>query len=297
MEFYRVLENRRTVRDFSGKEVSDEQLRRVIGAAFKAPTNYHLRQFEFVVVRGEERIARLVSSVAENTRNIQQAHLAAAADDMDRDEYAMFADALPKQQRMLVRSGCLVLPFFRQKDCPLCRPVEQGSLNYFASAWAAVENMLLAATAEGLSCAFRIPIGDEAEHVKRVVGAPEGYEFTCFLAIGHAAEDARICRQKTIDLDTRRPLVRCESRRRFRNLPAAARSGRPFGPKPPGCGTSVRKKSPPTVESRGRFVSSGLSRSVSSVRSYLGPPNPGPPPGGGPIIRNCFALPGCSTPS
>ena len=122
---------------------------------------------------------------------------------MDRDEYAMFADALPKQQRMLVRSGCLVLPFFRQKDCPLCRPVEQSSLNYFASAWAAVENMLLAATAEGLSCAFRIPIGDEAEHVKRVVGAPEGYEFTCFLAIGHAAEDARICRQKTIDPDTR----------------------------------------------------------------------------------------------
>lgn len=203
MEFYRVLENRRTIRDFSGEEVSEEQLERVIGAAFKAPTNDHLRQLEFVVVRGEEPIARLVASVAENTRIIQQAGLAAAADGMDRDEYAMFADALPKQQRMLVRSGCLVLPFFRQKDCPLCRPVDQSSLNYFASAWAAVENMLLAATAEGLCCAFRIPIGDEAGHVKQAVGAPEGYELACFLAIGHAAADAHVCRQKTIDLRTR----------------------------------------------------------------------------------------------
>lgn len=197
MEFYEVLEKRRTIRDFSGETVDDELLAKVIGAAFKAPTNDHLRQFEFVVVRGRENIMRLVSPVAENTRNIQQPLLDAAAVS-DADEHAMFADALPKQQRMLVESGCLVLPFFRQKDCPLCEPVEQSSLNYFASAWAAVENILLAATAEGLSCAFRIPVGNESEHVKRLVGAPEGYEFTCYLAIGYAAPDAHICRQKSI---------------------------------------------------------------------------------------------------
>ena len=117
---------------------------------------------------------------------------------MDEDERAMFVDALPKQRRMLIESDCLVLPFFRQKDCPLCRPTDQSSLNYFASAGAAVENILLAATAEGLSCAFRIPIGNEPEHVKRLVGAPEEYEFTCFLAVGYAAENAHVCRQKEI---------------------------------------------------------------------------------------------------
>ena len=136
MEFYEVLERRRTIRDFSDKIVTDEVLEKILSAAFKAPTNDHLRQF--------------------------------------------------------------VLPFFRQKDCPLCRPTDQSSLNYFASAWAAVENILLAATAEGLSCAFRIPIGNEPEHVKRLVGAPEEYEFTCFLAVGYAAENAHVCRQKEI---------------------------------------------------------------------------------------------------
>lgn len=40
--------------EISGREVSDEILRKVIGAAFKAPTNDHLRQLEFVVVRGGE---------------------------------------------------------------------------------------------------------------------------------------------------------------------------------------------------------------------------------------------------
>ena len=203
MDFYQVLERRRTIRDFSDKEVSNEVLEKILSAAFKAPTNDHLRQFEFVVVRGPENIARLVSPVVENTQRIQQTGLEAAANVMDEDEHAMFVDALPKQQRMLIQSDCLVLPFFRQKDYPLCKPADQSSLNYFASAWAAVENILLAATAEGLACAFRIPIGNEPEQVKRLVNAPEGYEFTCFLAIGYPAENAHICKQKEINVEDR----------------------------------------------------------------------------------------------
>ncbi|WP_462347895.1 nitroreductase family protein [Butyricimonas faecihominis] len=203
MDFYQVLEKRRTIRDFSDKEVTDDVLEKVLSAAFKAPTNDHLRQFEFIVVRGQENIARLVSPVEENTKNIQQSGLEAAASVMDKDEHAMLVDALPKQQRMLMQSNCLVLPFFRQKDYPLCHPVDQSSLNYFASAWAAVENILLAATAEGLACAFRILIGNEPEYVKHLVNAPEEYEFTCFLAIGYAAENAHICKQKEIRVEDR----------------------------------------------------------------------------------------------
>lgn len=201
MDFYQVLEKRRTVRDFSEKEVSDELLKKILNAALKAPTNDHLRQLEFVVVRGYENIMKLIAPVVENTEKIQQTGLAAGKAEMDKDEYAMFVDALPKQQRMLVQSNCLILPFFRQRDYPLCAPAEQCSLNYFASAWAAVENILLAATAEGLACAFRIPIGNESEYVKQLVGAPEDYEFTCFLAIGYAAENAYLPKQKEINIE------------------------------------------------------------------------------------------------
>ena len=96
-----------------------------------------------------------------------------ADDSGDKDKMAMFADALPKQQKMLLDSGLLILPFFRQKQSPLLEPAEQSSLNYFASAWCAVENMLLAAADEGLGTAFHIPVSDEAEMIKKIVGAPK----------------------------------------------------------------------------------------------------------------------------
>lgn len=203
MEFYEVLEKRRTIRDFTDKEVSNELLTKILNAAYKAPTNDHLHQLEFVVVRGREEIMKIIAPVTENTQQVQQTMIDAAKGIMDADEHEMFMGALPRQQKMLVQSNCLVLPFFRQLGCPLCQPVEQSSLNYFASAWAALENIFLAAAAEGLSCAFRIPIVNESQHVKEMVGAPQDYKLACFLAIGYPAPDAFIPKLKVIDAKDR----------------------------------------------------------------------------------------------
>ncbi len=202
MDLYDVLRKRRTYRDFSDREVSDEILRRVIGAAFKALTNDHLRQLEFVVVRGRENIAKTVAPLAKNMASFSE--LVFEVDESgDKDKMAMFADALPKQQKMLTDSGLLIIPFFCQKTHPLLRPVEQSSLNYFASAWCAVENMLLAAANEGLGAVFHIPVGDEADCIKKAVNAPEGYEFACLLTIGYPAENAFLPRQKEINIEDR----------------------------------------------------------------------------------------------
>lgn len=138
MKLYEVLEKRRTYRDYSDREVSDEILKRVIGAAFKAPTNDHLRQLEFIVVRGRENIAKVIAPLAKNMAAFK--NLVHEVDESgDKDKMDMFADALPKQQRMLMQSGLLIIPFFRQQTWPLLKPTEQSSLNYFASAWCALE--------------------------------------------------------------------------------------------------------------------------------------------------------------
>lgn len=202
MEFYEVLKKRRTYRDFSNREVSDEILKKVIGAAFKAPTNDHLRQLEFVIVRGRENIEKVIAPLAKNMAAFKK--LVAEVDESDdKDKMAMFADALPKQQRMLIQSGLLIIPFFHQLTWPLLKPVEQSSLNYFASAWCALENMLLAATAEGLGTVFHIPVRDEAEKIKKIVNAPEGYEFICLLTMGYPAENAFLPKQKIINIEDR----------------------------------------------------------------------------------------------
>ncbi len=202
MDFYEVLEKRRTYRDFSDREVSNEILERVIGAAFKAPTNDHLRQLEFVMVRDRENIAKVIAPLAKNMAVFKE--LVAEVDESDdKDKMAMFADALPKQQRMLIQSGLLIIPFFRQLTWPLLKPAEQSSLNYFASAWCALENMLLAATAEGLGTVFHIPVSDEADKIKKIVNAPSEYEFICLLTMGYPAENAFLPKQKAIHIEDR----------------------------------------------------------------------------------------------
>lgn len=202
MDFYEVLEKRRTYRDFSDREVSNEILERVIGAAFKAPTNDHLRQLEFVMVRDRENIAKVIAPLAKNMAAFKE--LVAEVDESDdKDKMAMFADALPKQQRMLIQSGLLIIPFFRQLTWPLLKPAEQSSLNYFASAWCALENMLLAATAEGLGTVFHIPVSDEADKIKKIVNAPSEYEFICLLTMGYPAENAFLPKQKAIHIEDR----------------------------------------------------------------------------------------------
>lgn len=200
MDFYEVLEKRRTYRDFSDREVSNEILERVIGAAFKAPTNDHLRQLEFVVVRDRENIAKVIAPLAKNMAAFKE--LVAEVDESDdKDKMAMFANALPKQQRMLIQSGLLIIPFFRQLTWPLLKPAEQSSLNYFASAWCALENMLLAATAEGLGTVFHIPVSDEADKIKKIVNVPSEYEFICLLTMGYPAENAFLPKQKAIHIE------------------------------------------------------------------------------------------------
>lgn len=79
------------------------------------------------------------------------------------------------QKRMLIESGCIVLPYFRQQGCPLLEPGKLHGLNFFASAWATLENIFLAATNEGLATCIHITMGDEVERINAMVGSPKDY--------------------------------------------------------------------------------------------------------------------------
>ena len=204
MELYETFEKRRTIREFTGEVVSEELLTKVLNTAFYAPTNNHLRQFEFVVIRGQEQIAQLVADFDKNYDLVLDGiREEAAKGNIDKDKYDMFMHAVPRQKRMLIESGCVVIPYFKQNGAPLLKPEKLHSLNFFASAWAALENIFLAATAEGLGTCLHIPMGDEVEKINEVIGAPDGYELTCLLAIGYPKPDAHICKQVEIDIHDR----------------------------------------------------------------------------------------------
>lgn len=118
---------------------------------------------------------------------------------MQRD---MYMEALPRQFSMLYNAGCLILPFFRARS-PLLRPETLSSLNPFASIWCCIENMLIAAAAEGIFGVTRIPMADESKHVKEVIEHPDEYVFPCYIALGYPAGEAGKTTQNQVSVKSK----------------------------------------------------------------------------------------------
>ncbi len=197
MEFYETVRKRRTVRDFSATHVSDEVLMRILKAGMAAPSHDHARNWHLVILRDPAHIAEVLRHVARGAE--VQTGIIDHWDSATERQKAMYYDALPKQVRMLSQSRCLILPLFRA-GAELMQPDDISSLNAFASVWCLIQNILLAATAEGLGCALRIPILDEEEYVRKTIQAPEGYRMPCYLAVGHADHRAAVIRQEDLSI-------------------------------------------------------------------------------------------------
>jgi nitroreductase len=70
------------------------------------------------------------------------------------------------------------------------KPDSINSFNGFASIWCCIENILLAATAEGLGCVTRIPFEAEAIYLKEALGHPDNYIMPAYISIGYPAVNA-----------------------------------------------------------------------------------------------------------
>ena len=168
MDVYEAIRARRTIRDFEDRQVGMGTIERIIDAGLKAPTNNHLRQWEFVIVNGKEERANLlrVENMTSRDECEQMLDGFGMTDEVQRN---MYREAMPRQFSMLYNAGCLILPFFKIRE-PLLQPSSLSSLNDFASIWCCIENMLLAAASEGLLGVTRIPMAEESEHIKTAVG-------------------------------------------------------------------------------------------------------------------------------
>ncbi len=202
MEFYSAVYARRTIRDFTDEPVDPEVLRRILAAGLRAPSNDHLRKWEFVVVTDHALIDQLLKKIPKSVSEKRLNFILNSMCLKSEEQQKMYQEAIPLQRKMLSTSGCLVLPLFYQKS-DLLAPKNINALNGFASIWCCIENMLLACTAENLGCALRIPMGDEAAHVAEVLSLPKGYTLPCFLAIGHPADTAPLPQQLPFDLESR----------------------------------------------------------------------------------------------
>ena len=49
MEFYEVINSRKTIREFENENIPEDVIERIITAAFKAPSNDHMRDWHFII--------------------------------------------------------------------------------------------------------------------------------------------------------------------------------------------------------------------------------------------------------
>lgn len=186
MDLYDAIYNRRIVRDFKDKTVPDEILEKIINAGLQAPTHDHLRNWEFVILQNKndkENALQFVNQGIGPTLEILKQTLVDGT-----AQQKMYAIAIPRQYSMLYNASHVILPFFKSNS-GVMHPTSVSSLNPISSIWCVIENIFLAATAEGLACSMRIPVGEEGVNAAKAVGAPDNYLLPCYIGLGYPADD------------------------------------------------------------------------------------------------------------
>ena len=202
MELYEAINRRRTVRDFEAEPVPEEVLERIIGAALKAPTNDHMRDWHYIIVRDKNVTARLLDIIPKGITDEEMEALIRDWNLTDSLQQECYRSAVPKQYRMLFDASAVIVPLLKQKT-DILHPEHLSHLNGFASIWCSIENLFLAATAEGYGCNLRIPLGNEAEYARTVLHFPDAYLMPCLIGIGRPGRDITAVKQKEIRIRER----------------------------------------------------------------------------------------------
>jgi nitroreductase len=199
METQAAISNRKTIRDFADREISNDLIEKIISAGMQAPSNNHMREWEFIFLQDRQKRAALLDQIINPLDEKGARGVVNRWGMKDTDQREMYIEAIPKQYAMLNNAACLILPCFKQ-ETPLLKPKTLSSLNGFASIWMCIENIFLAAADEGIFGVVRIPMEDERKVIREKLQIPNAYEFPCFVALGYPADDAKRAKQVEFDL-------------------------------------------------------------------------------------------------
>ena len=197
MDFYEAAYTRRSIRDFTDEAIPDETLKKIIGAAYQAPANDHFRDWHFIVVKNRDTMREVLEGVPKNLSVKDVDAMDFISDPVQKESYRV---AVPKQYRMLMDAAAVIIPLMKKK-VDVLHPRNFSDLNCYASVWCSIENLWLAATAEGYGCNLRIPLGNEEKIAQGALGFPDNYLIPCFIGIGRPAPDAVRTRQIDFDYD------------------------------------------------------------------------------------------------
>jgi len=176
MDLFEAIRQRRSVRRYLPDKVKREDILSILDAANRAPSAMNRRQWEFIIVTGKK-IGEMGESfrriIEEYTKNWESSRMKGSP--FSREDFIRFAATYGGAPVVIV-----VLT-----DAAQTEDFWRANLE---SASAALENLLLAATALGLgTCWMTGPLQDELS-LRRILEIPTGKEIVAVTPLGNPAE-------------------------------------------------------------------------------------------------------------
>jgi len=171
MDTYDAITRRVSTRAFQDRPVPRGAVERLLGAAVRAPNHKLTEPWRFAVLTGASR---------DRYAEARRAHRAAKFDDPAAPDAAK---AIEKTWREARETPAFVVVLCAVPEDPVRREED------FAAAWMATQNLITAATAEGLGTYVRTGGILEDDAVRQLVRLPAGYRLIAIVSLGYPAEE------------------------------------------------------------------------------------------------------------
>lgn len=193
-EFLELIRSRRSVRQFSSRQLTHSQIDALIEAARWAPSNHNRQGWKFIVFQDAEMIAGLAEQIRGSLgRSLPAAHRLLAG---HAEEIAHFAGVFDQAPVVILAMHKISAAVGKLLPVSAAGGLVSGEA---ISTAMACQNILLAAHAMGLgACVMTAPL--LAAEVWNAAGdLPAGFEPTCLIAAGYPAVTPTPPRRKSLE--------------------------------------------------------------------------------------------------
>lgn len=187
----KVIQDRRSIREFTPEPVSDQDLDMILESARQAPSGENAQPWRFIIVKEPETRRQLGALAGGGSGRRFTAEFVTKK---MQERFSSLQDEEKKKAAFEKLTSGQVSAFLA--DAPVnivvCGKKDVWDMPYDTSA--AIENMLLMITGLGLGACWVIApcidIRDE-ERVKDLLGMPEGFKAVSILSVGHPTRPHR----------------------------------------------------------------------------------------------------------
>lgn len=186
MDFFEVVARRRSIRKYADEPVPEEDIKKMIETATLAPSAHNTRPWRFVVVRNREVIKKLVEAVHHWMDEVLKSPR--VPDDL-KEHYNKFRPYFTFYENAPVVIVVCGVPYesVPGKAVSLAFPekAKASKVNSMEqSVSAAIENLILAATALGYGSCWATGPLLAAEDMKKILSLPPEWEIMALVPIG-----------------------------------------------------------------------------------------------------------------